>query len=76
MANNEQKNQAHVICMNDGLEYVVIGSFKEASKRLYKMQKAYYNKNKQGGRWDSFESYCNMIFWHIHTVDCSFNSID
>jgi hypothetical protein len=73
---DQRAKEAHVICMNDSPMHVVIGSPEDAEKILLKLQKAYYDKNKGCGRWESFDFYKNCIFWYIRDVECSFGLID
>lgn len=58
--------KAHVICYNDGIEYVVIGSEEKALNIMSKLRAENYNRNKWN--FESEEEYNNTYYWHIHTV--------
>lgn len=62
--------QAHVICCNDSVEYVFIGTEQHAQDKCnemrdetYKTQYVTYSGN------SDYEDYCCNHFWHIHSVD-------
>lgn len=48
--------KAHVICCNDGIEFVVIGTEERANKKLMEIKKTSRFKGEQ-------------YFWHLHEVD-------
>lgn len=55
--------QAHVICCNDFVEYVFIGTKSGAQEKCKEMRDA---ANEQYG---DDANYCPSQHWHIHTVD-------
>lgn len=52
--------KAHVICNNDAIYHVVIGTIEEAENKLLKLKTECYERNAIDGS-----------YWHIHTVDCN-----
>lgn len=61
----------YVICMNDSVQFVFIGTSKEAVKKMVRLQKDYficYSHN-----YKSFEDYAEIINWRIvmpeHNLD-------
>lgn len=62
--------KAHVICMNDKVEYVIAGNVAASYKKMEKLKCEYYKKNTH--RFDGPEEYDNTCFWHIHTVPMEF----
>lgn len=61
--------KAHVICVNDGIEFVVLGEEEDAQKKLEALRDAYYDRHvKPAGV--SLEDYRHRYYWHIHTVEC------
>ena len=59
--------KAHVICMNDSVEFVVIDDEAKAEEVKEELAKSYYER--QPWRWSSYEEYQHLCFWHLHTVD-------
>ena len=59
--------KAHVICINDSIESVVIDDEAKAEVVKEKMAKSYFDKNSYN--WKSYEEYRHLCFWHLHTVD-------
>lgn len=57
----------HVICCNDSVEFAVINDEKEAKRKMDELKKNYYERNKHSFacNWDR---YCNICYWHIHSV--------
>jgi hypothetical protein len=53
------RNEAYVICNNDSIEFVVIGSEAGAIAKLKEMEADYKKRNSHN---------TNMAYWHIHTV--------
>ena len=60
--------KAHVICCNDSVQHVVIGSEEQAEKKRKELKKSYFKRNKHN--FNSAEEYALQCFWHIHTVHC------
>jgi len=73
--------QAHVICCNDSVEHVVIGTEAQAQTKLEELRAADFERNKwsyQEVRGLSNPSvvlqtredvYKHRYYWHIHTAD-------
>lgn len=69
---------AHVICCNDSVEYVLLGSEEAAEVKLEQLAKEYFDKCGGGNHWpprtfqprpmNSYEVYRQQIRWHIKTV--------
>lgn len=56
---------AHVICCNDSVEAVVIGSELKANLECGRLEKKYYKKHpklKTNGNYP-------LLYWHVHTVE-------
>ena len=65
--------QAHVICLNDSVEHVVIGTENQAMKLLVQLKIAYWKRN----RWifnNNQSDYNLRCYWHIHTVPAEIHS--
>lgn len=60
-------NFAHVICLNDYPELVVLEDIEKAKIELAKLQRAYYDKTLTS--WNGWEDYIGRVFWHIETVE-------
>jgi hypothetical protein len=62
--------KAHVICVNDSVEYVVIDSEFKAQAKLLELKEGYFEHNRWlvGQNRDEYEA---RFYWHIHTVDAS-----
>lgn len=60
--------EAHVICCNDGVEYVVVGNKEKAESKMAELSAAYFDLN----RWHfgNDQAYKVRCYWHIHTVGC------
>lgn len=56
----------HVICMNDSVEYAVVGDEDRALEKLEELRDAHYERNK--GVYRTPEQHRAICFWHIHTV--------
>jgi len=71
-------SEAHVICCNDSVEHVVVGTKEAARLKLRILADAYYKR--MGGdahwrpemRWSNaetpYEAFRQRCYWHIHTV--------
>lgn len=68
---------AHVICCNDSVEHVFLGTEEKAKEKLEELAKAHFAKwhdpyagcglySLPGG--DPYEAYRKRLYWHIHTV--------
>lgn len=57
---------AYVICCNDSVEFVVIGSEEEAEKKLLVLKEE--DRQKVCNR-DIKEDYNRCYYWHIHEVN-------
>ena len=65
--------KAHVICMNDSVEHVVIDDEALANTKLDELRKAYFDRNQhvfheRDGE-SAWKAYLRRIYWHIHTVE-------
>lgn len=58
---------AHVICDNDSVEAVCLGSDQEAQERLERLAKADF-EIWHVARYESYAHYRNRHYWHVHTV--------
>ncbi len=58
--------KAHVICCNDGIEFVVIDDKEKAKEKLAELRDAYYERNKFA--FENQEAYKSQCYWHIYTV--------
>lgn len=74
--------QALVICANDSVEHVVIGSMAEATALLEKLAREAFDRNPWNYRGQQgwvftgktpYEKYRNHVYWHIHTVPLTEN---
>jgi phosphoribosylpyrophosphate synthetase len=63
----KQKLKAHVISCNDTAKFVVVGDEKEAVKVCKQLADKHYKTVKY--KYKDRESYDNVLFWHIHTVE-------
>jgi len=54
---------AYVICMNDALEGVVLGTPAKAKFELEKLKK------KHQKRFSPCKEYNDIFFWHVHDVE-------
>lgn len=63
-----EENGFHVICCNDCVEFVVVGSEQAAEKKLEELAAAHYQRV---GRWQYADvtQYRQVYYWHVHTVD-------
>lgn len=61
--------QAYVICLNDSVEAVVIGSKKQADKKKDELKAAYMKKNYYYLKGRELEEMGKCIYFHLHTVD-------
>ena len=69
---------AHVICCNDSVEHVFVGSEEDARLRMRILADAYYKQTggtahwSQEQKWSSADSaygaYRQRCYWHINTV--------
>ena len=57
--------KAHVICCNDSVEFVVVGSEHEAELEKLALRDNHFRRYDIKNRTD----YDNRYYWHIHTVD-------
>ena len=60
--------EAHAICLNDSVEYVVVGFKVRAEEVLLKLKEAHYdfNENVCAHSRKEYEARCR---WHIRTVE-------
>lgn len=58
--------KVRVICCNDAIEHVVVGSKKAAERRLKRMMEEHYRKVHDD--YSSAEKYTSVHYWHVHTV--------
>ena len=59
---------AHVICCNDSIEYVVLDDEPLAIGKMLELKNAYFERNKWAFN-DDQEAYIRCCYWHIHTVN-------
>lgn len=59
--------EVHVICMNDSVEFAVIGSEEQARKKLDLLQADNWERNRH--YFDGYDNYKQHCCWHIHTVE-------
>ncbi len=57
---------AYIICMNDGMEAVVMDNKKYARELMEQKAKDYYENNKWN--FSSVDSYRSRCYWHIHDI--------
>jgi hypothetical protein len=74
---------AHVICCNDSVEHVVIGTEEQAQAKLEELAKEHFDRfGGNTGEYDDhslyrhlgetpYERYRQRLYWHIHTVAAS-----
>ncbi len=55
-----KKKTAHIVCMNDSTEVIVIGSILEAMVVMNKLRIEHQKKV------SPCKEYNNVFFWHIH----------
>lgn len=60
-------SHAHVICMNDGVEHVVIGTEDQAKAKMSELKAAYWARCHWNFNNDA-SKYETQCYWHIHTV--------
>ena len=63
------EGKAFVICCNDAIEFVVIGSYDLAENKMKELKQQHYTQNFEYDRSISFEQYQKIYYWHIHEVD-------
>ena len=58
--------KAHIIFINDDPKFVVLDNLELAKEKLEQLAFDHWDSN----RWDGmqYESYREMVFWHIHTI--------
>ena len=59
--------EAHVICCNDSVEYVVIDNEQKAIWKMAELKADYFERNKWTFKTE--KEYGQRCYWHIHTVD-------
>ena len=59
--------KAHVICCNDSVEFVVVGSSMDAEDKMDVLSAQH--RAKYFDNYYVTEEYKDIHFWHIHTVD-------
>jgi len=62
----------HVICCNDSVEAVVIGSEKKAKKKCEQMKAAHIEKQHYHLRGKELEDQKRVLYYHLHTVNVFF----
>lgn len=62
-----RKGEAYVICCNDSVEAVVLNDKSRAEEKMELLAQAHYNRNP--GNWESYESYRQLCYWHLHDVE-------
>jgi hypothetical protein len=64
--------QAHVICCNDNVEFVVLDDEALARCWLEELARADWKAGQAtaAGPYDTFAKYRARMYWHLHTVGC------
>jgi hypothetical protein len=69
---------AHVICCNDSVEYVVLGSLMRANEKMEELARAMYERQGEAHWRDQmrystakspYAAFRDRCYWHIHTVE-------
>jgi hypothetical protein len=61
--------EAHVICCNDEVKRVILGSLERAKRIKEELSEADYNYyHTFDPAFDNYTNYRKRMFWHIHTV--------
>jgi len=64
--------QVHVICCNDSVEAVVIGSKARANRKCAQMKAAHIKKHYYYMKGKELEDKERVLYYHLHTVDVFF----
>lgn len=65
---NLNEIKAHVVCYNDSVEHVVIGSEHFAKGKMHQLRDADFYKRVACADPD-VKNYNAIYYWHLHTVD-------